>query len=90
VILNLKINRRLGDGDLTAAYEEQQKKGGGFEEISDDTLIAIDPRVIPKHYSKTLECLSKVPDSSADHRIQPGYSLLGYPPLDHVIPLRNS
>jgi hypothetical protein len=70
-----RINRRLGEVDLTAAYEEQQRRV--FEEISDDTVIAIDPGEITKPYSKTLECLAKVADGSDDHRIKPGYSLLG-------------
>ena len=70
-----RINRRLGEVDLTVAYEEQQRRA--FGEISDDTVIAIDPGEITKPYSKTLECLAKVADGSDDHRIKPGYSLLG-------------
>jgi len=70
-----RINRRLGEVDLTVGYEEQQRRA--FEEISDDTVIAIDPGEITKPHSKTLECLAKVADGSDDHRIKPGYSLLG-------------
>jgi hypothetical protein len=70
-----RINRRLGEVDLTVCYEEQQRRA--FEEISDDTVIAIDPGEITKPHSKTLECLAKVADGSDDHRIKPGYSLLG-------------
>ena len=40
-------------------------------------MIAIDPGEITKPHSKTLECLAKVADGSDDHRIKPGYSLLG-------------
>lgn len=69
-----QINRRLGEVDLTVAYEEQQRRA--FEEISDDTVIAIDPGEITKPYSKALECLSKVADGSDDHRIKPAFNLL--------------
>ena len=41
-----RINRRLGEVDLTVAYEEQQRRA--FGEISDDTVIAIDPGEITK------------------------------------------
>ncbi len=70
-----RITRRLGEVDLTVAYEGQQRRV--FEEITDDTVIAIDPGDIAKPYSKVLECLAKVADGSDDHRIKPGYSLLG-------------
>ena len=83
-----RINRRLEEVDLTEAYEEPQRRA--FEEISDDTVIAIDPDDIAKPYSKTLECLAKVADGSDDHRIKPCYRLLSHPSIDHVIPFGNS
>ena len=70
-----RLNRRLDEVDLSAAYEQQ--KGRAFAEISNDTVIAIDLGEITKPYSKTLECLGKVADGSDDHRIKPGYGLLG-------------
>jgi hypothetical protein len=70
-----RINRRLREVDLIVGHEEQQRRA--FEEISDDTVIAIDPGEITKPYSKTLECLVKVADYTEDHRINLGYSLLG-------------
>lgn len=70
-----RLNRRLDEVDLTVAYEQQ--KGRAFAEIRDDTVITIDMGEITKPYAKKLECLSKVADGSDDHRVKPGYGLLG-------------
>lgn len=70
-----RLNRRLDEVDLSAAYDQQ--KGRAFAEIVDDTVIAIDLGEITKPYAKVLECLAKVADGSDDHRIKPGYGLLG-------------
>jgi hypothetical protein len=70
-----RLNRRLDEVDLTAAYEQQ--KGRAFAEIGSDTVIAIDLGEITKPYAKKLECLAKVADGSDEHRVKPGYGLLG-------------
>ena len=70
-----RINRRLGEVDFLPAKMQQQERA--FREITDETVIAIDIGDITKPYSTSLECLGKVADGSDDHKIKPGYWLLG-------------
>lgn len=70
-----KFWRRLSEIDFSMAKQQQQNRA--LREIQDDTIIAIDLGDITKPHSKTLEGLAKVADSSDDHKIKPGYWLLG-------------
>lgn len=70
-----KFWRRLSEIDFSMAKQQQQNRA--LREIQDDTIIAIDLGDITKPHSKTLEGLAKVADGSDEHKIKPGYWLLG-------------
>lgn len=70
-----KFWRRLSEVDLTPAKLQQQNRA--IREISEDTVIAIDVGDITKPHAKTLEALALVADGSDQHKVKPGYWLLG-------------
>ncbi len=70
-----KFWRRLSEVDFSPAKKQQQRRA--LQEIQNDTIIAIDLGDITKPHAKTLEGLAKVADGSDDHKIKPGYWLLG-------------
>lgn len=70
-----KFWRRLSEVDLAKAKEQQQNRA--VREIQDDSIVAIDLGDITKPHARTLEGLANVADGSDDHKIKPGYWLLG-------------
>jgi hypothetical protein len=70
-----RLLRRLGEVDILPAKALQQERA--FREITDRTIIAIDLGDIAKPASKTLEYLGTIADGSDQHRLKPGYGLLG-------------
>lgn len=70
-----RLDRRLGEVDLLLAYDRLQQQN--FAQITDEHIIAIDMGDITKPHAKCLEGLAQVADGSEDHKIKPGYWLLG-------------
>ena len=70
-----RICRRLGEVDLSTVKVQQQARA--YREIQKDTIIAIDIGDVTKPFAKDLECIAMVADGSDDHKIKPGYWLVG-------------
>jgi Transposase DDE domain len=70
-----KLYRRLSEVDLRAAMEQLQARA--LRELTDEHIIALDIGDLAKPESETLEGLQLVADGSRDHRLTPGYWLIG-------------
>ena len=70
-----RVIRRLGEVNLEPAMMQQQARA--LDEVSDDTIVAIDIGDVAKPYSNELECLDRVADGSDGHVVKNGYGLIG-------------
>ncbi|NJM55656.1 MAG: hypothetical protein HC841_06885 [Verrucomicrobiae bacterium] len=70
-----RLGRRLGEVDLGPAMAQQQARA--LDEVSDDTIVAIDIGDVAKPYANEFECLDRVADGSDGHVVKNGYWLIG-------------
>ena len=85
--IHKRIDRNLGEHDLTKIKEQVQAKQA--REIDDNTYIYFDPTEVVKPHGRRFELMSRVADGTDNHNWKNGYPIVACIAMkdDEVIPI---